>query len=218
MQRSNCTFKLWRLKEYIDKYSHYFNSLYLWIIGDEMILFLDTETTGFPQKNLLEQDPMQAKIVQIAALLTDNKGNIKASLNFLINHADLQIPDRLVELHGVSAERCALEGIAPDSFLKLMQSFLDCSTLVVAHNIEFDEKMLNIHGLFIKSTKVCTMELSRPICRLSFKDGKSGFKNPKLSEAYQYFSGKVLENAHDALADVMACKEIYFKLMGNKNV
>lgn len=42
------------------------------------------------------------------------------------------------------------------------------------------------------------------------KDGE--YKSPNLTEAYTHFFGKGFEGAHDAMADVRACRDIYFKL------
>ena len=56
------------------------------------------------------------------------------------------------------------------------------------------------------------MMKSTSYCKLPGKNGK-GFKWPKLEELYQVLFGKQMENAHDALADVMACKECFFELI-----
>ena len=37
-------------------------------------------------------------------------------------------------------------------------------------------------------------------------------KTPKLVEAYTHFFGKSFANAHSAMADVRACKEVFFRL------
>lgn len=42
--------------------------------------------------------------------------------------------------------------------------------------------------------------------------GMKGFKSPNLQEAYKHFFGVEFEGAHDAMADVRACKDVFFKL------
>lgn len=46
--------------------------------------------------------------------------------------------------------------------------------------------------------------------------GKADFRAAPDAEAYQHATGKPLVDAHDALADVRACKEVYFYLQGLK--
>jgi hypothetical protein len=49
------------------------------------------------------------------------------------------------------------------------------------------------------------------ICKLPSKY-PGEYKWPRLIEAYRHAFGKDFTGAHDALADVRACKEIYFWL------
>jgi DNA polymerase-3 subunit epsilon len=42
--------------------------------------------------------------------------------------------------------------------------------------------------------------------------GRTGFKNPNLAETYRHFFGRDFEGAHDAMADVRACRDVFFEL------
>lgn len=43
------------------------------------------------------------------------------------------------------------------------------------------------------------------------------YKTPKLHECYNFFTGKHLSGAHDALYDAEACKDVFFGLLDLKN-
>src|SRR3546814_8588471 len=40
--------------------------------------------------------------------------------------------------------------------------------------------------------------------------GRTHHKNPNLGEAYEFFTGEKLQNAHSAMADVLGCIAVYF--------
>ena len=42
-------------------------------------------------------------------------------------------------------------------------------------------------------------------------------KTPNLGEAYRHFTGRDLENAHSAMADVQACRDVYFAIQDMRN-
>ncbi len=46
------------------------------------------------------------------------------------------------------------------------------------------------------------------------KAGFNKFKTPNLGEAFAHFTGNELVNAHSAMADVMACRDVYFAIKG----
>lgn len=73
-----------------------------------------------------------------------------------------------------------------------------------------------------KATVFCTMLNSRDIMKLPLSEAQARFfkdtgntqqyKNPRLQEAYIHFMGHDFDGAHDAMADVRACADVYFKL------
>lgn len=178
-----------------------------------MYLFFDTETTGFPPS---------ARICQLAALLTDKDGNEIKRLNSLVKPDNWTIPEKVIAIHGKTNEMCEAEGSPMlellDEFFKMLRD----SRVVIAHNISFDNKMIGIEceyynqkWLTLGLVYYCTMEKSKNILKLPH--ARYGYKNPKLIEAYRYFFGKDFDNAHDAMADVMACRDVFFKLMELQN-
>lgn len=78
------------------------------------------------------------------------------------------------------------------------------------------KKVLDIKQQF------CTMLNSRDLMKLPLSEAQASFfkdkgidqkyKNPRLQEAHIHFMGYDFEGAHDAMADVRACKDVYFKL------
>jgi DNA polymerase III epsilon subunit-like protein len=97
---------------------------------------------------------------------------------------------------------------------------LDSCKVIVGHNLSFDIAMLQpefsrekIDFRLDEKFTICTMRSSTAWCRLPKLDGRSGFKWPKLEEVYYRLFGRYFEGAHDALADVVATKEVYFELI-----
>lgn len=189
-----------------------------------MILFFDTETTGFPNDSLPNSHVDQPHCVQVAAILTDSQGREDASLNLIVRPEGWIIPEKVAELHGVTQERAERSGVREVVATAALYDLMRRADLVVAHNIKFDLKILGImyarakRGWGFPDRTFCTCEAAAPIVNLppTAKMVAAGInkpKAPKLSECIQHFYGEELEGAHDALVDVRACMRIYFEIM-----
>jgi DNA polymerase III subunit epsilon len=194
------------------------------------LFFYDTETTGFPEYSKPSGDPCQPHIVQLAAKIIDSATRIDhGSMNVIIKPDDWVIPAEVTAIHGITTERAMDEGIpakqALDQFLELWKPS-EGMLRRVAHNQSFDARMVRIalhrHGydeltnvLWKGGAALCTGNMSKPILKIGatekMKAAKfTGSKMPKLSEAYEFFTGKEMEGAHDAMNDVDACIAVYF--------
>lgn len=184
-----------------------------------MLLFLDTETTGLYQYKLRSDDPLQPKIVEIAALLCDKNGNEWGSFNVLLDYG-IDIPVEATNVHGILREDCSKFGVLPHEAFKMLENLTSLSELIVGHNISFDLKVVKsavgrdtFDGFYNEIPTYCTMLKSTNICKIPKKNGNKGNKWPNLQETYRSLFGKEMTGAHRAMSDVRACKEIYFKLV-----
>ncbi len=181
-----------------------------------MILFFDTETTGLLRSKEPPDHPGQPMLVQLACLLYDSTGTELESLNVLVKTDGWDIPPVVVAIHGISKEKADAYGLPLSEVLDLFDALVAKATLVVAHNISFDSKVMSIAYAKLgrsQPTSVpgyCTMEAATPICKLQTRWGKP--KWPKLSEAYKHFFNEDLTNAHEAMNDVRATAKIYFAI------
>jgi DNA polymerase-3 subunit epsilon len=201
-------------------------------------LFYDTETTGLPLFKEPSEHPAQPHIVQLAALLVDlDTRQTISSMDVVICPNGWTIPDEVAAVHGITTEYAEAVGIeevqAIDMFMAL---WAGPGRLRIAHNEQFDARILRIalkrfydkpdHLLPISDTwkegiADCTAKLATPICQIPptakmLKAGFNKFKTANLSEAYRHFTGRELENAHSAIADVMACRDVYFAIQDMK--
>lgn len=205
-----------------------------------MILFFDTETTGIRKGGFIP------RVVQIGALLTDNEGKMVGELNLLLLPDGFEnIPVEASNVHGFSTDFVKKHGVDRYMGLGAFFAMMEQADTVVAHNAEYDMDLLQIETDYYKdihndvqagtiwqdiineSKVFCTMLNSREILKLPLSEAQASFfkdkgidqqyKNPRLQEAHIYFMGYDFEGAHDAMADVRACKDVYFKLHSLKS-
>lgn len=178
-----------------------------------MILIFDTETTGMADFKGALISLQQPRLVQLGAILMDDKYIIHGELNLIIRPEGYTIPVEASNIHGITTEIALQYGIDEKGAIQLFNTFADKCDLLVAHNINYDDIVIananNRHGVEkLNTPQFCTMEHMTNICKLPGKwAGK--FKWPTLQEAHKYCFGKVFEGAHDAMADVRACMEVY---------
>lgn len=187
-------------------------------MGNSLIVF-DTETTGLPDWKNPSEAEHQPHLVQLAAHQVDIESRkITQSMDVIIKPEGWVIPEEVAEIHGITTEYAGDIGI-PEAMALEMFLALWNGRPQVAHNTTFDRRIIRIATKRYSSEEVidawhgceyeCTGLLTKPIMQMEPK-GRYGYKMPKLEEAYEHFTGRKLENAHTAIADVNACLEVYW--------
>lgn len=192
-----------------------------------MILVFDSETTNLPDFHKQAEDPSQPHIVQLGAILYDSARRVVSELNLLVKPEGWLIDPEAAAIHGITQEHAEKYGLPLKIVMRTFLALADLSELDVVHNHSFDDKMIRreLHYLGAPETaekfrarrSYCTMKASTPIVNLppTEKMIRAGFNKPKsttCAEAFRFFTGKELESAHDACADVRACAAIYFAM------
>jgi len=193
-------------------------------------LIYDTETTGLPIWDKPSEDSCQPRITQLCAeLIEDQTGEVLAALRAIIKPDGWVIPEELEKLTGITTAKAETVGAR---MAVVLPAFLELWKLAghrVAHNESFDMRMVRIEMFRAQHSEAdaddwkvgkafCTCNESKKILNLPPTEkmvatGRKGPKPPNLGEAYQFFTGNPLENAHNAAVDVAACKAIYFALI-----
>ena len=183
-----------------------------------MYLFFDTETTGIPRNYRAPVSDLKnwPRLVQIAWLLTDEEVNEVASAEYIVRPAGFIIPRDAVKIHGITNEIAERNGVDLPTVLIAVTAAINKASVLVAHNMHFDEKILGAE--FLRSgypnvveskERTCTMQASTNYCRLP---GPYGYKWPTLRELHIKLFQEAFEGAHRALVDVRACARCYFEL------
>lgn len=177
-----------------------------------MFLFCDTETS----------DPINQRVCQLAAVLCDESGKEVAELNTLIKPDGWEVCERFVGIHGITTQMCIEKGVPMWEALTKFIAMLTPTKTIICHNYKFDSGRIQAElfsynffetaALFPKVPFFCTMLNLTNICCLPNPNGRAGYKWPKLKEAHKHFFGVEFADQHDALADVRACKRIYFEM------
>lgn len=182
-----------------------------------MYLFFDTETTGLPKswKAPVSDLGNWPHIVQIAWALFDDGGTRIAFHDHIIKPEGYLIPESATAIHGISTEKALKEGRPATEVLEEFSGAVRGAACLVAHNMDFDEKMVRVELLrqgmpdVLKVKKICTMKSSTGYCKIP---GPYGNKWPKLSELHIKLFEVDFEDQHNAASDVLCCAKCFFEL------
>lgn len=190
-----------------------------------LALFFDTETTGLPLFKEPSEHPAQPHIVQLGALLVDLDTRIvHSTIDLIVQPDGWEIPEDVAAIHGITTEYANEVGVPEKHIIELFLA-LGAGRTHVAHNSTFDERIIRIALMrffgeekaneFKARTFKCTQRIATPILKLPptpkmVAARMPGPKSANLREAYEYFMGKQLEDAHSAMADARGCMEVFF--------
>lgn len=184
-------------------------------MSDKPLLYFDTETTDTQSKDLMQ-----------LAFITDDP---KIYMNMFFKPVQ-EISFGAMAIHNITPEdvedkplfeeaQLPTEGLDPEfegSTLKEYLEFLADKYVWVAHNVEFDNEVMNKKGVIIPNT-ICTLKVSRNA--LTKEDGRD-LESYKLQFLRYYLGLYKTENkdhvtAHDALSDVYFLRDLAHYLRDN---
>ena len=206
-----------------------------------LVLVFDVETTGLIPKGepVLELCPYILQLSFIVFNVESKK--IEQTYNTYINvPSKVKIFPEIEILTGITRSKCNSGVVVTEALNALHNAYIRCSK-VVAHNIEFDSKMVRVelarnpgrktrHLYDLLNTgyeqanqmeRYCTMAKSVDLCNIVVdtidKRGKpyQYKKFPKLSELHLKLFGSIPENLHDSMVDTVACLRCYMKMAHN---
>ncbi|MEI7596758.1 MAG: 3'-5' exonuclease [Bacteroidota bacterium] len=109
-----------------------------------MYLFFDTETTGLPKnwKAPVTDTNNWPRLVQLAWLVYNEKGELIDAQDFIIKPDGFTIPAEASRVHGINTQRALEEGVELTEVLVKFNEHISNMPYLVAHNMSFDEKIV----------------------------------------------------------------------------
>ena len=180
----------------------------------------DFETSGLPKgrkpvtrETLGQYDTCRA--VSLSAARFSSRGRLVDTFDAMILPTDFTISPGSVAIHGITEEMAKSKG---RPFLQVFADFMTFigprTKTLVAHNAKFDTSVLRSEMLrhdidlsIIEDLNFrCTLELYR----------ERFLKPIRLGVLYEEIFGEQFENAHNSLADCIACGRVYPYVIGHE--
>jgi DNA polymerase III epsilon subunit-like protein len=180
----------------------------------------DFETSGLPKgrkpvtrETLGQYDTCRA--VSLSAARFSSKGRLIDTFDAMVYPEGFEISPGSVAIHGITEEMAKSKG---RPFLQVFADFMTFigprTKTLVAHNAKFDMSVLRSemlrHGIDLSLIEDlnfrCTLELYR----------ERFLKPIRLGVLYEEIFGEQFENAHNSLADCIACGRVYPYVIGHE--
>ena len=187
------------------------------------IFFYDTETTGLPDWSKPSELPHQPHIVQLAAILANERGSVLGSLNLLVQPNGWSWDENCeaFKTHGITVEHADAAGVREEVAVDIFLDLASRAKLRVGFSETFDRRIIRIalkrygdeetaEGFWKNMESYCTMWKSKK--QFGFPDKKT------LAETHAHLFGRPHEKQHTAMGDCQATMRIYYELMRLQSV
>jgi DNA polymerase III epsilon subunit-like protein len=179
----------------------------------------DFETSGLPvgRKPLTHETLKQydtCRAVSLSAARFSSKGRLIDTFDAMVYPGDFEISPGSMAIHGITEDMAKSKG---RSFIQVFTDFMTFigprTKTLVAHNAKFDVSVLRSEmmrhkidlNLIDDLNFRCTLELYR-----------ERFLAPiKLTVLYEQLFGEEFQDAHNSLADAIACGRVYPYVIGH---
>jgi DNA polymerase III epsilon subunit-like protein len=209
------------------------------------VLIFDVETTGLLPKT--STDP-PVYITQLSFALYDivNQQLLKTYNAYIHIPKEVPISEKITQITGIDREKLLSEGM---DIIDVLERFYDAycrADIVVAHNLDFDSKVIEIEAnrnyerlknkneemaphivwmfdnIYTKLTNIemkCTMKMSKELCNIERVNSRGPYiKFPTLCELYEKLFHTKPENLHNSMMDVLVCLRCYLKMEHNIHI
>lgn len=161
---------------------------------DKDLIFFDLEATGL--------NVMRDRIIQIALIKYPKGGGEPIEFEMLINPSMI-ITEEAMKVHGITPQDVANKPTFPQVAQKIYD-FIGNADLAGYNSNRFDVPMLmeefDRAGIDFDVSKRRLLDMSRIFYKMEPRT---------LAAAVKFYTGKRMENAHDALADVQATIDVF---------
>lgn len=167
-----------------------------------LVLGFDTETSDFKKLH----------IVQLAAGLYDvDTKKLIQSIDLIVKPDGWEISEDATNIHGITTEYALKVGISERYVVAAFLSMAE-GRKCVAYNAPFDKRVIRkaIDRYYLSASYAKDWVDTDIECAMKLARQAMNVKSCKLTEAYSFFMGKEMKNAHTAMADTQACMDVYF--------
>jgi len=180
----------------------------------------DFETSGLPKGRRNTKVTPETlhlfdgcRAVSLSAARFSQRGRLIKTFDAIIRPDNFTIGADSTAIHGITHERALAEG---RPFAEVFWDFMDFigprTKTLVAHNAQFDVSVLYSEML---RNGLDTTQIEDFVFRCTLEMYKERFMGPiKLTNLYKDIFGEEFDNAHNSLADSIACGKVYPYLIG----
>ena len=187
------------------------------------LLGFDSETTGLVEDySIPSDDPSNPHLVQLAAKQIDAESReVIQSMDFIVFPNGWIISKESIAMHGIDNHKAAALGLQEKDVVGMFIRLCESSDKIFAHNASFDKKIIRIALMrhfgreradwFKNKFYNAKDKPKKTICTMY--PSKKAFGGGSLEHAYKSITGESVPNAHNAMADVVACETILWGLV-----
>ena len=208
-------------------------------------LVFDTETSDLPKTKIVSPEKMHLYpyVVQFSYIIYDQDTNTKIKIfDKIIKLKPYNVISKdSTKFHGITNEISELKGVSLKDVLTEFLTDIDSIDCIVAHNKEFDLKMIMIELMRLiedeivpelklnwenKLAKVqglsnvrCTMRDSIDLCKIEKENSRGKYyKFPTLSELHMKLFMVEPKNLHNSLNDILITLRCFIQMTYNEDV